>query len=88
MNARKTMRRIKTDVASLAPGRNWITTLGGLLLAGGATAPFLPPPYNAYAAAAGAAGGAILGFGARQANVSSDEMRKTKLPPVQEIKQP
>lgn len=81
MNAQKTMRRIKRDIHGLAPGRNWITTLGGLMLAGGAAAPFLPPPYNAYAAAAGAAGGAILGLGARQANVSSEEMR-------QEIKKP
>lgn len=88
MNARKTMRRITDDVRGLAPGRNWITTLGGLLLAGGAAAPFLPAPYNAYAAAAGAAGGAILGVGARQANISSDDMRRDRLPDVAEVRKP
>jgi len=88
MNARKTIRRIKTDVTSLAPGRNWITTLAGIMAAAGSATPFLPPPYNAYAGAAGAVGVALLGLSARQANVSSDDMRKGELPPVQEIKQP
>jgi hypothetical protein len=81
MNAKKVMRRAKADITSLRPGTNWLTTLGGILLAAGAAAPFLPSPYNAYAGGAGAAGGVLLGLSARQANVTSDQMQ-TKPPEV------
>lgn len=88
MNARKTMRRIRNDVTSLKPGMNWLTTLAGIMAAAGSATPFLPPPYNAYAGAAGAVGVALLGLSARQANVSSDDMHKGELPKAPEIKQP
>ena len=70
------LKRAEHDLAGLRPGTNWITTAGGLLAAVGAAAPFLPPPYNGYAMAATAVGGAIVGVSARQANVTSAEMKK------------
>jgi hypothetical protein len=80
MSIKTAAKRMRKDVAGLKPGKNWLTTLGGVLLAAGAAAPFLPPPYNAYAGAAGAAGGVLLGTAARQANVSSAEMEKESKP--------
>ena len=76
MSIRTAAKRMRKDVASLKPGRNWLTTLAGILAATGSATPFLPPPYSAYAGAAGAVGVALLGISARQANVSSADMEK------------